>query len=224
MARLFDIEIFRTGAFEAKTGKRDTYDGDWYSKDDLDEMVANFGRVGFQVPLKLGRGEESGSPAYGWVENIRREGSVLKADIGHIPDKLFNLIKRRQFKSLGSEIFWNLKRGGQTFRRVLKSVFFEGIDPAAIGFRPVRDMINENSMLAEFRQYTIDERLVDMSDQYSDRPDLAVDRIIRAYAVEHNVSYEQAFNAVQADPANAAAFKAYENMRPSPCASRAERI
>ena len=106
------IEIFKVGK----------WNGDDYNKSDLDEMVANFDRVGFQVPVKLGHKEVSGSPAYGWVERVRRVGDKLVADFRDLPEKLWNAIKSRRFDAVSSEVFWDLERNGKKFRRVLKAI------------------------------------------------------------------------------------------------------
>ena len=73
-----DEELFAVKGIEIfKVGK---WNGDLYTRDDLDEMVRNFKKVGFQVPIKLGHKEQSGSPAFGWIEAIRRAGDILVAD------------------------------------------------------------------------------------------------------------------------------------------------
>lgn len=127
---LSGVEIFRAG----------TWNGDKYSTDDLDEMVRAFGKTGFRPPVKLGHRERSGEPAMGWVANLRRVGEKLVADLEDIPKRVFKAIKDRKFDSVSSEIFWNLKRNGKTFKRALKAVAILGAEiPAVADLKPLRE-------------------------------------------------------------------------------------
>lgn len=127
---LKDRDIFRVG----------TWNGDKYSRDDLDDIVTAFPDQGFRVPIKLGHKEESGAPAYGWVENLRRVGDRLVADLVDLPKKVFDAVKAKRFDAVSAEIFWNLKRGEKTFRRALKAVALLGAEiPAVSGLGSLSD-------------------------------------------------------------------------------------
>ena len=127
---LSGVEVFRAG----------TWNGDKYTTGDLDDMVAAFDAVGFRPPVKLGHKENSGDPAYGWVKAIKRVGDKLIADFMDLPVQVFNAIKSRAFDTVSSEIFWNLKRGSENFRRVLKGVALLGAEiPAVAGLKPLRE-------------------------------------------------------------------------------------
>lgn len=126
------VEVFRTG----------TWNGDRYDAKDLDDMVAAFDAVGFQPPVKLGHDEKSGDRAYGWVERIYRVGDRLVADLKDIPQHLYELIRDRAYDHISSEIFFNLKRGGKTFRRALKAIALLGAEtPAVAGLKPIREAV-----------------------------------------------------------------------------------
>lgn len=128
-----DVEIFKVG----------TWNGDEYSKADLDNMIANFNRVGFQVPVKLGHKEISGGPAYGWVSAIRRVGNKLVADLKDLPKKLWQAIRDHRFDSVSSEVFWDLERNGKKFKRVLKAIALLGSEtPAVSDLAPLRTVVN----------------------------------------------------------------------------------
>jgi hypothetical protein len=129
---LSDVEIFRVG----------TWNGDKYTGKDLDDIVASFDKIGYRPPVKLGHKEDSGDPAYGWVASLKRVGDRLVATFEDIPDKLFQSIKDRQFDTVSSEIFWNIKRNGSTFRRALKAVAILGAEiPAVADLKPLRDSV-----------------------------------------------------------------------------------
>lgn len=128
---LFDAEIFRSG----------TWNGRKFSDEDLDDIVAAASAVGFTPPLKLGHGESEDTPAYGWVHNIRRRGDRLLADLKDIPSSLFEKIKGRAYDALSSEIFFDLRRNGQIFKRALKAVAVLGAQiPAVSNLKPLREL------------------------------------------------------------------------------------
>lgn len=121
------VEIFSTGI----------WNGDRYSEKDLDAMIENFDDVGFEPPIKLGHNEEQselqdGQPALGYISKIYKVGSKLVADFKELPKKVFDAIKRGNYKRVSSEIYWNYKANGSTFNRVLKAVALLGADIPAV--------------------------------------------------------------------------------------------
>lgn len=127
---LRDVEIFRAGKWKGET----------YTDKDLQDIVDAFDKVGFQPALKLGHREESGDRAYGWVRSLRLVGDRLLADIADMPRRVYEAIKERAYDHVSSEIFFNLDRGGQKFRRVLKAVALLGAEvPGVAGLRPLRE-------------------------------------------------------------------------------------
>lgn len=152
---LRDVEIFRAGI----------WNGDKYTVRDLDDMIAAAPDVGFRAPIKLGHAENSGDRAFGWVENLRRHGDRLVADFKDIPEKVFEVIKDRGFDTVSAEIFWNLKRGGKTFRRALKAVALLGAEiPAVSDLKPLRDAIAFNTD-AESHAYSLTKEDFDVADK-----------------------------------------------------------
>ena len=123
-----DVEIFRVGE----------WNGEEYTADDLDDMIRAYGDVGYDVPLKLGHSDDDASPAYGWVTNLRVNGDRLIADFKHMPKEIFEMVKGRRYNAVSSEIFFNLKRNGKSFRRALKAVALLGAaTPGVAGLRPL---------------------------------------------------------------------------------------
>jgi hypothetical protein len=206
MNSIANIEIFRAG----------TWNGDKYTVEDLDDMVANFDLVGYNVPVKLGHSDDPGEPAYGWVAGIRRVGDRLLATLTDIPSQIFDAIANRRFDAVSAEIIWNLKRNGQTFRRALAAIALLGSElPAVAGLKPLRDAFR--GLVAEagdIHVYTFEES--DMQQKFTPKfsingePGAEVDRLVRRYCWEHHdATYESAMTAVLADPANAELKHAY---------------
>ena len=121
------VEIFSTGV----------WNGDRYTEKDLNAMVENFDDVGFEPPIKLGHNEkqpelQDGQPALGYISKIYKVGSKLVADFKELPKKVYDAIKRGNYKRVSSEIYWNYKANGSTFNRVLKAVALLGADIPAV--------------------------------------------------------------------------------------------
>jgi hypothetical protein len=138
---LKDVEVFATG----------TWNGDKYTEKDLDEMVEAFKNQNFIPPLKAGHDETPGRPALGWVANLRRVGEKLVADFSHLPKDVYDLIKRRGYDRVSSEIYWNLKSGSKTFRRALKAVALLGADvPAVTTLAPLHTLFTGHTGQVKF--------------------------------------------------------------------------
>jgi hypothetical protein len=145
-AQLNNVEIFRTG----------TWNGDKYTETDLDDIVSAFDKAGFKPPVKLGHAEKSGDPAFGFVDSVKRTGDRLVASLIDLPDTLAAAIKDRRFDSVSSEIFFNLKRDGQKFRRALKAVALLGAEiPAVAGLKPLRESELFSDGAGEFYTYSL---------------------------------------------------------------------
>lgn len=127
------VEVMRVG----------TWNDIEFSLADLDEMIAAFNARPFSVPLKVGHGEVAGMPAYGWVDRIFRRGEVLFADFRDVPGWIFDCVfVQHQYDHVSIEVFFNLKVGDKTFKRVLKAVALLGAEtPAVSGLSPLRDAI-----------------------------------------------------------------------------------
>lgn len=142
----FDAEVFATG----------TWKGDDYTIADLDDMVKNFALLGDSVkpPVKLGhnRGKRNtkntsdGQPAMGWVSALRRNGNKLIATLTEVPDLVYRAVRGNLYKRVSSEIYWNLKKGGRTFTKVLSGVALLGADiPAVDVLEDLQAFLSQNS-------------------------------------------------------------------------------
>jgi len=126
------IQIFKTG----------THNGDQYTEKDLDDMVDAFKVLDYRPCLKLGHTKDTpGAPAYGWVQNLHRDGDKLIADFEDMHDSVVDAIRTRSYPNVSSEIYFNLKRGGKDYRRALKAVALLGAEvPAVAGLIPLHKM------------------------------------------------------------------------------------
>jgi len=132
MGDIANVEIMRTG----------TWNGKRFGNADLDELGANFSRVGFRPPVKLGHTDKPGDPAYGWVSSLRRVKDRLLAGFVSVPEDLITMIKAKRYNSVSVELFENLVRNGETFRLALKAVAVLGAAiPAVSGLKPLSESL-----------------------------------------------------------------------------------
>lgn len=126
------IEIFAVG----------THNGDKYTEQDLDDMVAAFSSLDFRPAVKVGHTKDTpGAPAYGWVTNLKRVGAKLYADFESMHDSVIEAIRGKAYDRVSSEVYFNLKRGEKTFRRALKAVALLGAEvPAVANLVPLHKM------------------------------------------------------------------------------------
>lgn len=135
------VEIFSTGK----------WNGDEYTKEDLQEMVNAFeeNKQGARPYIKLGHDKKQkliqsdGMPAVGWVERVYVQGEKLCADFVDIPKKVYDLIKTKAYRKVSSEIFWNIKIGEKTYKRMLAAVALLGADtPGVMNLNDILSMYN----------------------------------------------------------------------------------
>lgn len=143
------VEIFSAGR----------WNGDKYTVDDIEAMVKAFEHVGWQPPLKLGHNSEQekglykdGQPALGWINRVYRQGEKLLADFKDLPQKVYEAIKRGNYKRVSAEIYWNYSTNGKTFPRVLRAVALLGADiPAVTNLEAIAGLYKEGNH--EFKVY-----------------------------------------------------------------------
>lgn len=124
------VEIFSVGK----------WNGDEYSEADLDEMVRAFNdtQETSKPALKLGHDDDQkilqndGFPAAGWVGRLYRQGQKLLADFIDIPEKIYQLIERKAYRNVSSEIYWEADVNGQKYGRMLAGVALLGADMPAV--------------------------------------------------------------------------------------------
>ena len=140
MHSLAGVEVFAIG----------TWNDDTYDEDDLDEMVRAFEATkgAYKPYIKLGHSDEQeilqseGLPSAGRVANLYRRGSKLIADFVDLPAKVYELIKRKAYDYVSSEIYWDISLDKQEFPRMLAGVALLGAEmPAVVGLRALSETL-----------------------------------------------------------------------------------
>jgi hypothetical protein len=148
--KIKNVEIFATGE----------WNGNKFTDKDLDSIVESFGqgKVGFEPPLKLGHDDKQkilqadGYPAAGWVASIRKVGEKLIADFKDVPKTIKELIEKKAYKTVSSEIYKDYtNKDGKKFPWVLKAVSLLGGDiPAVEGLKDIISLYDK-----ENREYCV---------------------------------------------------------------------
>jgi hypothetical protein len=146
------------------------WNGDNYSEEDLQEMVANFERLSaenqnFRVPLKVDffkdtkKNPHGGQPAVGWITKLSKVGQKLYAHIENIPRAVKDLIETKAYRQVSAEILWNMKYGEERLRRVLTGVALLGVEFPGVGNLEEFGKLYkyETQELEEFKQYITEE-------------------------------------------------------------------
>lgn len=145
-----NVEIFKAGI----------WNGDKYTQKDLQKLVDNFEALEGKVkpPIKLGHPEDQkllndeGLPAAGWVTKLKVMGDKLVASFKDIPKKIYDIVKRRGYKRVSSEIYpkYTDSDTGKSFGPVLRAVAFLGGDiPAVDSLEDVSALYNESDQLTK---------------------------------------------------------------------------
>lgn len=124
------VEIFAAGE----------WNGDKYTTKDLEEIEKNFQKTKEKLKpyLKLGHDDsqkliqKDGLPSVGFIDNVVRVGNKLIADFSNIPRKIYELLSKKAYSRVSSEIYINLKDSGKTIGKALKAVALLGGDTPAV--------------------------------------------------------------------------------------------
>ena len=209
MSTIRNVEIFKIG----------THNSDTYTTADLDEMVAAHKALDFRPALKIGHSKDKpGAPAYGWVTNLKRIGEKLYADFESMHDSVINAIRSKMYDRVSSEIYFNLKRGGKTFRRALKAVALLGAEvPAVANLVPLHKMEFVADGFADVLAYT-------QSFAFTEDAGDEVHRLVAEYRAEHPQvkTYEDALIAVR--QSHPSLYREYAQISKTPEEADAQRM
>lgn len=164
------VEIFSAG----------TWNGDKYTTKDLDEMVRAFEETKSTVRpfLKLGHSDkqkllqEEGLPAAGWIGRLYRKGEKLIADFVDMPSKIFELIDKRAYRKVSSEIYVGVKIKDRAYKYMLGAVALLGSETPGVmnlsdilaryglkDFDSIKSYTDSQSEVT-IKEYSIDKELI----------------------------------------------------------------
>jgi hypothetical protein len=92
------VEIFRAGEHVSSDGRQR-----YWSEEDLDEIVRNYNPKEHEAPVVVGH-PKTNDPAYGWVEALKRVGSILLAKFKQIDPEFAEKVKAGRYKKRSASI------------------------------------------------------------------------------------------------------------------------
>ena len=117
------IEMFRTGSQTDSAGNT----RDW-TEQDLDKIVQQYNNGNHEAPIVVGHPDHN-SPAFGWVEALKREGALLYARLKDVMPEFEELVRVGTYKKRSISLYPDL-----TLRHI---GFLGGMPPAVKGLANV---------------------------------------------------------------------------------------
>ena len=96
------IEVFRSGKHTDSNGNT----REW-TTGDLDEIVSRYDSSHHEAPIVVGHPRDN-SPAYGWVEAIKREGNRLLAKLKQVMPEFSRAVKEGRYKKRSIKSYFSL--------------------------------------------------------------------------------------------------------------------
>jgi TolA-binding protein len=167
-----NVEVFRAGEWKGRK----------YTAEDLDKMVETWREVSstwFRPAVKLGHKQDSDLPAVGYLDNVRRVGDKIVADIVDLAPEVYDAIAARRFSRVSVEIAPSVKREGKTYQNVIWSLALLGASvPEVSGLKPLSEaLLAASANVGAVLVYDIDPELISHAEwdtaYINDLPDAA---------------------------------------------------
>ena len=129
------IPVFRTGTHTDASGNEKTW-----TEAELDIIVQKYQPQAHEAPAVIGHPEHN-SPAWGWVEGLRREGNVLFAQFKGLVPEFVEMVRKGLFKKRSISLYPD---------RTLRHVGFLGAMPPAVKGLPDVAFADKEGKFIEF--------------------------------------------------------------------------
>lgn len=165
MKTIQDVEIFASGM----------WNGDRFTDDDLNQIVESFKKTKDKLRpyVKIGHGDSQNLlskdelPKAGVIENVRKVGSKLIADLVQVPKKVFEVVKRKAFDKISSELFVNIDISGERHPFALKAVaLLGGETPAVHDLNSIMDLFCYEGIAIGYSDNTNNSKEYDFEQSY----------------------------------------------------------
>jgi len=111
------ISVFKTGTHTDAAGNTRQW-----TREDLDAIVKNYDPTKYEAPAVIGH-PETNSPAWAWMESLKREGDLLWAKMKDVVPEFAEMLKKKMFKNRSISLYPDLR---------LRHVGFLGATPPAV--------------------------------------------------------------------------------------------
>lgn len=131
-----DIAVFQTGTHTDMAGETKNW-----TTEDVDQIVKSYNPSVHEAPVVIGH-PKNDSPAWGWVESLRREGNLLFAKLKNIAPEFAGWINDGRYKKRSISLYSDLS---------LKHLGFLGAMPPAVKGLPDSGFMEDaNDIIIEF--------------------------------------------------------------------------
>jgi len=131
------IPVFKTGTHTDSQGRTQT----WTEKD-LDLIVNKYKPSYHEAPVVIGH-PQNNSPAWGWVDCLKRTGEVLYAKLKNIIPEFAEMVDKGMFRKRSISLYPDL---------TLKHIGFLGAMPPAVKGLPDYSFSGSGSVIIEFSE------------------------------------------------------------------------
>ncbi|MDM9583115.1 hypothetical protein [Nostoc sp. GT001] len=169
-----EIEIFAAGTHTSSNGTTVTL-----NESDLDAIASSYNPDLFDAPAVVGHPRDN-SPAYAWVEGVRRVGSKLMASLKDWDTDFQEAVKNKRYKKISASFYSpdsssNPKPGNYYLRHVgflggmapavkgLKSVAFGEVEEGVVDF--CCGMSGDKEIFRNLREWLIEQYGMETSDR-----------------------------------------------------------
>ena len=129
------IEIFKTGTHTDSDGNTRTW-----NKQDLDRIASQYNPAIHEAPVVIGHPKVN-APAYGWVEDLKREGGTLFANLKELVPEFVDLLKRKLYKKRSVSLYPDTRLGVMSRYELASSLAVLGrIDEAIVEYQAIIDL------------------------------------------------------------------------------------
>lgn len=182
-----EIEIFAAGNHTSSNGAALAF-----STSDLDAIAQSYNPQLFDAPAVVGHPRDN-SPAYGWVESVRREGNKLIAKLKQVDADFQEAVKAGRYKKISASFYSpdssaNPNPGSYYLRHV---GFLGGMAPAVKGLKSVAFAEGEEGVV-EFCSGEEMSIFRNLREWFIAEHDLeTADRIVPSWLVNMQTVYQQ---------------------------------
>lgn len=134
-----EMAVFRTGTHMDSRGNTRTW-----TEADLDGIVSKYRPSEHEAPVVIGH-PENNSPAWGWVEGLRREGDILYAKLKDLVPEFTEMLRKKMFKKRSISLYPD---------GTLRHIGFLGAMPPAVKGLPDYAFREEEAAEIEFQEET----------------------------------------------------------------------
>lgn len=167
-------EIFKAGTHIDHSGKKVTV-----TTADIDKIISNFNEKNPDVPLVIGHPKVN-SPAYGWVDKLKREGKTLLATFKDVSSEFAEWVNQGLYKTRSISLYED---------NTLRHIGWLGAQPPAIkGLASYQFAENEEIQIFDFSEVenykfqTIADILSDLRDFLIEKYDIeTADKVVRSW-------------------------------------------